>query len=139
MTNTPDWLGSIAKSAALWWATLLWVEHFTGGVSAVINWTKDAVGWILSANGITAWTVAWLAAPFALAPYAVYKWYKNAKENWVYRWIERWLVTYWIPAAGLWLLWLSIPLAIPILTAWAWMYWVRKLWVAAKGLFKKVF
>jgi hypothetical protein len=137
-------MANIIGNAILWAGTLWTLEYFSGAVSSVMAWMKAKVAWILASSKVWAlWSVVWSAAPFALWAGSIYSWVKEYKKadglaKWVYKWTEKWLLTYWIPVATLWAFWLiSSPLAIPILTAWAWMYWVRKLWTAGIEVAKK--
>ena len=119
---------NILKNTALGTWALIWTEYLSDWlVGTAIEKTTGVVNNILSnvwpAPQLTAF--AWVAAPFALGWYAAYKW---IKEEWIYNWVERGLLTYgigWVAAGLTWVL--SIPLAPQILAAWAWMYWIKKI------------
>lgn len=132
MADTPkEWwwvLKSVWAMAVVW----AWLEYATKWwVSSTVIAVKDAVAWVLSWGKLPALAkvapMVWKLAPLALplvAWYAGYKKWKAENSNW--RWLERWFMTYWVPAALLWATWLlSLPLTSQVLIAWLTIKWVR--------------
>lgn len=139
MTDTPKWAGVLRSIWAVWVAWV-WVNYLTQWkVISTIMAVKDSIAWILSwakiPSLVNTMPIVWKLAPFALPWYAVYKWIKiwrevrvetNSKLKWIWMWLEKWFMTYWVPAALLGVSWLlSLPLSSQVLIAWLTLKWVR--------------
>ena len=123
---------SILKNSISWTLALGAVDYLSDhAVLKAIDWTKDAIMNVMNSWWNILWQATpfiWAAAPFALAWYSAYKWFKEAKSTHLWNWLQEWLLRYWAIWSAAWLAWiLSVPLAPQILTAWLWMYWVKKI------------
>lgn len=139
MADTPKWwwtINSIWALAVAW----VWLEYATNWkVTSTLIAVKDAVAWVLSWWQLPSLAktlpVVWKLAPFAWIWAWIYygqKKYKDIKTEtwstmkWLYRWIERWTMVFWVPMTLLWAAGLlSVPIAPTILITWLTLKWVR--------------
>lgn len=121
--------GNVVWAEIAKWMTYLG-DHVAGQVSSLISW---------GAANTNAPLLSSAAANLSLGALWVYKWFKETKEHWIIRWVEKGTLWYSTPAFIMTALGMTslAPWAIWAAATWLTLYGLRKTWDLGKTFMEK--